>query len=208
MYFFHSKIKDLKQFLIIRGNQRIFQLDFEENTGSNLDKNDLMTGFISALESFSTSYAEDESDSNIVRFGNSNIIIARAKSGIVGALIVAKISNQKIEKLENFPSLLVKLFDNRYQGLLESGKDFDEAIFSDFMPYVVGTLVENKISPKNIPKQKSVSKFPESVTNECKKIFEKIDGKQNIAKISESLNTNEDYLPLFNFLKLLDLIKT
>ena len=206
MFFFHSKLKDLKQFIIIRGNQRIFQTDFEKDLENNLDKNDLMTGFISALETFSTTYGEEISDTNIVGFGNSKIVIARAKSGIIGALILDKISDQKIEKFESIPSKLIKLFGKRYKGLLESGKDFDEAIFSDFLPYVIGMLVEHKISPKNVPKQKS-SELPGSIAGECKKIFDKIDGKQNIATITESINPNEDYLPVFNFLKLLDLIK-
>ncbi|OLS19780.1 MAG: hypothetical protein HeimC3_44010 [Candidatus Heimdallarchaeota archaeon LC_3] len=203
----NTDIKDIRQLLIIYGGLPILQVDLEELEDSSEDRNNMLAGFVSAIESFSSSYDLSNDEAKIVGFGSSNIIIDKAEHGIVGALITEKTADNKVEILGKKLASIINLFNSKYIDLLKTSTSIDETIFNEFIPYIIGILVDSKISQNNIPKPTNVSDYPELMSGDCWRVYMQIDGVRNIKQICESLGSYEKHVPLFLFLESLGVIK-
>ena len=203
----NTNIKDIRQLLIIFGGLPILQVDLEELLEDSVERNNMLAGFVSAIESFSSSYDLSSNEAKIVGFGNSNIIIDKADHGIIGALITEKIEGLKVETFGKKLSLIINLFTSKYIDLLKTSTSVEESIFNEFYPYIIGLLVDSKISEKSVPKPTNVEDYPDLMTGDCWRVYMQIDGVRNIKQICESLGSYDKYVPLFLFLESLSLIK-
>ena len=203
----NTNIKDIRQILIIFGGLPILQVDLEELQDDNEDRNNMLAGFVSAIESFSTSYDLSSNEAKVVGFGSSNIIIDKSEHGIIGALITDKTADNKVEILGKKLSLIINLFTSKYIDLLKTSTSVDEYIFNEFFPYIIGFLVDSKLTDKNIPKPTNVSEYPDLMSGDCFRVFMQIDGVRNVKQICDSLGSYEKFFPLFKYLESSGIIK-
>ncbi|MHA1992169.1 MAG: hypothetical protein ACW981_05450 [Candidatus Hodarchaeales archaeon] len=203
----HSSIpKEIKQFLVVFNGNSIFSMNLEPENDQD-SPNDLLSGFVSAIEAFSTSFYDKTQDQSSVGFGNRTIIINKDVTGIVGALVTEKLGEKQINIISQKLKSILQLFSLKYASIILGSSNYDSSVFEDFKPFVIGSLFESNISRTSIPKPNNVEEYPTSMTGDCWRVFMQIDGVRNIEQIIGKLGPFDEFFSLFGFLKKLNIIK-
>ena len=110
---------DVKQFLLIYNGENIFHMNLEEEDEvGNTTK--LLSGFISAIESFSTNFDNSSREIHTVSFGKSDIIINQDKSEILEALLKYQNSNTDVV------DCILAAISSPEKVIISFDKDFDK----------------------------------------------------------------------------------
>ena len=147
----------------------------------------LLSGFISALDSFSQNLTKNE----VKVIDQGNVKIALEKGSVVSAIyMVNKVTSEIKKKVQK----LVNTFESRYEALLKQ-RVFDTSLCEEFQEYIGNILALETVKSYYIPKYAiKIQEFDNSanlIPQDMILILSNINGKNSVEEISKSVK--KDY---------------